>query len=83
MDAAISKLAEYGAVGIALAAIIAACWITKMLLDSRKDAEDKAATREDKLGTIIGNHIDHATQAQTELSIAIKELSTIIREKIQ
>ena len=72
MESQISKLAEYGSVGIAIALVILIWWIVK-----------NNSEREDKLNTTINNHIQHTSCAIADLSVAIKELSTIIREKLK
>ncbi len=33
--------------------------------------------------TIVGNHLVHSTETQMELVAAIKELTTLIREKLR
>ena len=72
----ISQAVQFGGIGIAAISIVALVWITKYLLDAN-------AKREESLSGIIANHIDHTTTAMTDLTVAIKELSTIIREKIK
>ena len=72
METGITKLAEYGSVGIAISLVLLIWWVVKNNTD-----------REDKLTSIIGNHLEHQTEATAALCVAIKELSTIIREKIK
>jgi len=68
----LTELAQYGLAGIAIANIIALIVIVKWITD--KHAEEKA-----ELIKIIGNHIDHSTEADKNLTVVIRELVTWLK----
>jgi len=72
----LTKLADYGSVGTSIALIIALVYIVRYIVE-------KNERREERLSTLIGNHINHQTDAMTCLSVAIKELSTLIDTKLK
>lgn len=79
----ITPILEYGGIGLSALLIVALVWAVKYLSDAMKSISTDNTNRENTLTTIIGNHIDHQTISNTELTVAIKELSTVIREKMQ
>ena len=68
----LTELAQYGLAGIAVGNIIALIVIVKWITD--KYAEEKA-----ELTRIIGNHVQHSTEAEKGLTVVIRELITWLK----
>lgn len=75
----ITILVQAGAVGIAILLVALLYWVVK-----------NNTMREQLLTTLLGNHTEHQlsatekqAEAMTNLATSIKELSTIIREKLK
>jgi len=68
----LTELAQYGLAGIAVGNIIALIVIVKWITD--KHAEEKA-----ELTRIIGNHVQHSTEAEKGLTVVIRELITWLK----
>ncbi len=68
----LTTLAQYGLAGVAIANIIALIVIVRWLVD--KHTEEKAALTE-----IIGNHVQHSTEAEKGLTVVIRELITWLK----
>jgi len=72
----LSSVVQYGAVGLVAIALVVITWAIKYLTDAN-------SRNQGILTTIISNHIDHQTTSNRDLTVAIKELSTVIRERIK
>lgn len=68
----LTELAQYGLAGVAIANIIALIIIIKWVTD--KHTEEKK-----ELLKIIGNHIEHSTEAEKNLTVVIRELVTWLK----
>ena len=61
----LAKLAEFGAIGVALAAIGSQIYLLKIVLK------------------IVGNHINHATEATKDQTEVMSSLKTLIENKLK